>query len=124
MLRIVGRQRAESADQEFLLMQNQGAMRVTLRGHAVISESSLLHGDIGLASHAFSDEIQVPAGQYVILFSGTGISRWARTKDGHMIYHVYIGRKSPVWSTATLPIHLLTPQHSYTERPEPTLLLR
>jgi hypothetical protein len=124
MLRIIGLQRADHAEQEFILLQNQGSMRVTLRGHALLGEGALVHGDLSGVSYAFSEDIQIPAGQYVILFSGTGIPRWAKTKDNHMIYHVYMGSRMPVWSSAPLPLHLLAPQHSYTERAEPALLMR
>lgn len=124
MLRIVGLQRANSAEREFLLLQNQGSMRVTLRGHAIVGEEALLHGELSGKGYAFADEIQIPPGQYVILITGTGIARWAKTKENHMIYHVYMGRRDPVWSSQQLPIHLLAPQHTYTERVEPALMMR
>jgi hypothetical protein len=124
MLRIIGLQRANQAEQEFILLQNQGSMRVTLRGHALLGESAYIHGDLAGNSYAFAEDVQVPPGQYVILFTGTGISRWAKTKDNHVIYHVYMGRRAPIWTDTSLPIHLLAPQHSYTERAEPTLLMR
>lgn len=124
MLRIVGLQRASQPEQEFILLQNQGSMRVTLRGHALLGESAFVHGDLTGCSYAFSEDIQVPPGQYVILFTGTGISRWAKTKDNHMVYHVYMGRSVSTWSATSLPIHLLAPQHTYAERAEPALLMR
>ncbi len=124
MLRIVGLQRSDNADREFILLQNQGSMRVTLRGHALVSEDALVHGDLKDKGHAFAEEIQVPPGQYVILLTGTGIARWAKTKENHLIYHVYMGRRAPVWTGTQLPIHLLAPQHSYTERAEAALLMR
>lgn len=99
-------------------------MRVTLRGHAILGENAYIHGDLAGGGFAFSDDIQIPAGQYVILYSGTGISRWTKTKDNHMVYHVYMGRRAPIWSGAPLPLHLLAPQHAYTERAEPALLMR
>jgi hypothetical protein len=124
MLRIIGLQRADHAEQEFILLQNQGSMRVTLRGHSVLGEAAFVHGDLAGNGYAFSEDIQVPPGQYVILFTGTGISRWTKTKDNHMVYHVYMGRRAPFWSAQPLPLHLLAPQHTYTERAEPALLLR
>lgn len=124
MLRIVGLQRADNVEQEFLLLQNQGSMRVTLRGHAVVGDAAFVHGDLAEHGFAFGADIQVPPGQYVILFTGSGIARWAKTRDNHMIYHVYMGRRKPVWSSSPLPLHLLAPQHAYTERLEPALLMR
>lgn len=122
MLRIVGLQRSELADREFLLLQNQGSMRVTLKGHAILSESALLTGDFGMGAYAFPDEIHLAPGLYVVLSTGAGIPRWARTKDGTNLYHAYMFREKPLWSEVELPLHVVATQHSYTERPEPIMV--
>ena len=96
-------------------MQNQGAMRLNLRGHAVISESVVCDTQ-GPAIHVFSDEELIPAGMYVLLVSGHGTSRWGKTKDGQMVYHVYMNRSFPVWNESDGPVHILNVQHSYTAR--------
>lgn len=122
MLRIVGVQKDVSADREFVLLQNQGALRVTLRGHALMSETVLETGELEGAFHAFSDDERVPAGAYVILYTGRGIPRWGRSKDGSNVYHTYMGYEDPVWSKFETPLHILNTQHTYVEQAEVLLL--
>lgn len=122
MLRIVGLQRSENADREFLLLQNQGSMRITLKGHAIVSESAMLTGDLSMGSYAFSDDIPIAPGLYVVLSTGAGNPRWARTKDGTNLYHAYMFREEPLWSRIELPIYVMSAQHSYSERPEPIMV--
>lgn len=122
MLRIVGLQRSDIADREFLLLQNQGSMRVTLKGHAILSESAMLTGDFSMGAYAFPDEIHIAPGLYVVLSTGAGNPRWARTKDGAHLYHAYMFRENPVWSNVELPLHVMSSQHTYSERPEPIMV--
>ena len=122
MLRIVGIQKNAFAEQEFVLLQNQGSMRITLRGHVVLSECAVDTGDLGITAHAFKDEVNVPPGMYVILFTGLGQSRWAKTKDGAMVYHAYMGRDADVWNKTSGPIHVLNRVHTYNERREAVLV--
>ena len=122
MLRIVGVQKGESADREFVLLQNQGALRVTLRGHALLSETALESGVVEGAVHAFSDDERVPPGAYVLLYSGRGMPRWGRSKDGSTVYHTYMGFEDTVWSKVELPLHILRTQHSYVDASEALLL--
>ena len=122
MLRIVGVQRHNLPDREFVLLQNQGSMRVGLRGHAVISESAFEDAHVCEVSHMFKDEIYVAPGLYVVLYSGFGTPGWRKSKDGTMVYHAYMESEAPIWSRCSLPLHLLTTQHSYVERGEPLLL--
>jgi hypothetical protein len=119
MLRIVGLQRGETADHEFLLLQNQGSMRINLKGHAILSESALLTGDLGRGAYAFPDDVFVAPGLYVVLTSGAGNPRWARSKDGASVYHAYMFSDYPVWSHVELPLHTMGTQHVYSERAEP-----
>ncbi len=123
MIRIVGLQRNESTTQEFVLLQNQGSLRLNLRGHLVVSETAIEDSDLSVAAHAFSDDILVPPGMYVLLFTGSGVARWARTKDGALVYYAFMNRDFAVWDRAAGPLHVLCPQHTFTERP-PALLLR
>ncbi len=123
MIRIVGLQRNESAAQEFVLLQNQGSLRLNLRGHLVLSEVAIDEGDLTNAAHIFNDEALIPPGMYVLLFTGAGTPRWARTKDGALVYYAFMNRSQPVWERCTGPVHLLSTQHSFSERP-PALLLR
>ena len=123
MIRIVGLQRNESAAQEFVLLQNQGSLRLNLRGHLVLSETAIDDGDLTRSSHIFNDEALIPPGMYVLLFTGSGTPRWARTKDGAMVYYTFMNRDQSVWERSSGPVHLLSTQHSFSERP-PALLLR
>jgi hypothetical protein len=41
MIRIVGIERSSDAQNEFILLQNQGHMRAHLRGHAIIADKCL-----------------------------------------------------------------------------------
>jgi hypothetical protein len=117
MIRVIGIQRAETPAQEFVLLQNQGSMRTSLRGHVLMAESALAASGQGAALHAFADEVMIPAGMYVILGSGCGVPRWGRTKEGGLLYFAYMGRDRSVW-TELGPLHLLNTHHSFVERRE------
>ena len=116
MIRIVGVQRNECPDQEFVLFQNQGTLRESLRGHVVLSEEALDRADLMACSHVFREEEQVPSGMYVILYSGHGTPRWAKTKDNALVYFCYMGRDRSVWNDLLGPLHLLNRQHSFAAR--------
>jgi len=122
VIRIVGLQRNESATQEFVLLQNQGSLRLNLRGHLVVSDSALDEGNLNQAAHAFADDVLIPPGMYVLLSSGAGNCRWARTRDGALVYYAFMNRDAPVWERTYGPIHILSTQHTFTER-VPALLL-
>ena len=122
MLRIVGVQKNAFAEQEFVLLQNQGSMRISLRGHVVLSECAVDSGDLGMTAHAFKDDVNVLPGMYVILFSGSGTSRWAKTKDGAMVYYSYMGKDASVWNRSAGPLHVLNRVHTYAERREALLV--
>jgi hypothetical protein len=117
VIRIVGVQRNESPDQEFVLLQNQGGLRINLRGHVILSEWGIDAG-LGSHAHAFRDEAMIPSGAYVILYSGQGEPRWARTKDGAIVYYAYAGRDSSLWERSIGPLHILAMQHTFSERRE------
>lgn len=116
MIRIVGIQRNERPDEEFVLFQNQGTLRELLRGHCVLSEAALDSDDNIGQSHVFRDEEQIPSGMYVILFTGRGEPRWARTKDNALVFFAYMQRDESVWTRSPGPLHLLVKQHSYASR--------
>ncbi|MBC8065737.1 MAG: hypothetical protein H7Y17_12975 [Chlorobia bacterium] len=116
MIRIVGVQRNDSPDEEFVLFQNQGTLRETLRGHVVLSELALECADNFDLAHVFREDEQVPCGMYVILYTGHGKPRWARTKDNALIFFAYMGRDEAIWAKCPGPLHLLMKQHSYTNR--------
>jgi hypothetical protein len=72
VIRIVGLQRNESTTQEFILLQNQGSLRLSLRGHVIVSDAAIENSDLSFAAHAFNDDVQVPPGMYVLLSTGRG----------------------------------------------------
>lgn len=74
------------------------------------------------AKHVFDNDASIPGGMYVLLTSGIGESRWAKTKDGAMVYYAFMNRERPVWSDTTGALHILSIQHSYVERPVESLL--
>jgi hypothetical protein len=117
VIRIVGVQKNASPSEEFVLLQNQGALRLNLRGHLILSECAI-DGSLCNTAHAFSDDVLVPAGMYVCLYSGFGESRWVKTKDGALVYYAFMGRDRAVWRDTIGPLHVLCTQHSYSERRE------
>ena len=123
MIRIVGVQKNSSIGQEFILLQNQGSMRVNLRGHAIVSEAALAEGSGSAAVHLFSDEASVMPGQFVLLRTCPGSSHWATTSEGQRVYYTHMGRLSPVWSRLEGPVHVLCPQHSFCERSKEAVLV-
>jgi hypothetical protein len=88
-----------------------------------MSDCAIEEGNLGSNAHVFADDALIPAGMYVLLASGCGESRWAKTKDGQMIYYCYMNRSHPVWEHCPGAVHILAPQHTYVDR-GPALLLR
>ena len=88
-----------------------------------MSETAIEEADLSRAAHVFNDDVLIPPGMYVLLFSGAGTARWARTKDGALVYYAFMNRDSSVWDRCTGPVHLLSTQHSFADR-APALLLR
>jgi hypothetical protein len=119
MIRIVGIQRNPDPEREFVLLQNQGGLRLTLRGHAILREDALEFRDCGTQNMVLlTDDVIIPPGVYVLLHTGHGVSRWARSRDGALMYVVYIGRDEAIWCDYHGPIHVLATQHTFTERRE------
>jgi hypothetical protein len=114
MIRILGVQRAEPGREEFVLLQNQGAMRVLLRGHVLLADDSI--GNKDLLAYAFDDEVHVMPGNYVLLKTGPCARRWCMGPEGHRVYYTSMGRPQPQWSLCEGPVHLLAPQHTYCGR--------
>lgn len=81
------------------------------------SEEAFENGDLNMGSHAFTDEALITPGMYIILFSGSGSPKWAKTKEGQPVYYAYMNRNGSVWDTTLGSIHILSKQHSYQEKP-------
>lgn len=122
MLRIVGINRHPEPDREFILLQNQGGLKAILRGHAVMAECCI-DSEIPLdCMHIFAEDVAVPPGAYVILYTGSGEPKWTKTKDYSMVYYTYLGRDQSVWDRRPGPVHVCAIQHTHTPRPQPTLV--
>jgi len=124
VIRIVGVQRNESPSQEFILLQNQGGLRTNVRGHVVLTETAIANSDLSFAAHIFADEALIPPGMYVLLSTGEGEPRWAKTKDGAMVYYAYMNRTQSVWQNSPGTLHVLSVQNTYSDRRAEALLLR
>lgn len=116
MVRIVGVQRSGEAAGEFLLLQNQGAMRVRLMGHWVASDELTRNG--AGSGHLFTDDVWIGPGQFIVLHSKCGQSRWTTARDGAQVYTAYAGSPTPLWLRDD-PIHVLSIQHTYSRQREP-----
>ncbi len=116
MIRIVGVQRSAEVSQEFVLLQNQGNMKVSLRGHALVADMELLGLDGARALHLLCDDVDVLPGAYVLVRTCPCKVHWTQTADGHLVYYTTMRRHELVWSECEGAIHLLRPQHSYCER--------
>lgn len=107
-----------------MLLQNQGNLRVNLRGHVLVSQCAVENGDLSGAAFAFNQDTLIPAGMYVVLVSGHGEPRSIKTKEGSLIFYAYMNRNASVWDTASGPLHLLATQHTYATERAPALTLR
>lgn len=83
-----------------------------------MSEAYLSHYALD-AIYAFTDEELIHPGAFALLYTGTGINRWARTKEGSLVYICYIGARQSIWNQAPGPLHILGTQHTYEERQSP-----
>ncbi|MBL8088214.1 MAG: hypothetical protein JNM85_09125 [Chthonomonas sp.] len=120
MIRIVGVQRSDQVEGEFVLLQNQGAMRQHLRGHLVLSELAY-EGQAG--SHLFNDDVHIGPSQFVMLKSGAGRSGWRQSRDGQLMYIAFAGQCQRIWGPECRAVHVLHVQHSYCERQREPLVV-
>jgi hypothetical protein len=118
MLRIVGVQRNDNPEREFVLLQNQGSMRISLRGYVLMSEQAIESGSLYATSHVFQDDIQIMPSAYVLLFTGTGENRWTRTKEGCNVYQTYAGQDRAIWNRLEGALHIMHAHHIFVERGE------
>lgn len=108
MLKVVDVHLSDEVRGEYLVLQNQGLVTVTLRGWAVCTEA-FLSGDLGQVADAlyiFREEIGVKPYTKIVLFTGEGEDGWVPTTDGRQAYCAYWGRSQRIWSEAQR-VHLL-----------------
>jgi hypothetical protein len=121
MLRIVGVQRDQNPQREFVLLQNQGHMRVSLRGQLVMSESAF-EGRLDACAHLFTDDVHIAPGLFVLLMTGKGEPQWTKTRDGAHVYRTFMNREDSVWLHCSCPLHCMAANHSYVSRGEALML--
>lgn len=112
MIRIVGVQPTENIAQEFVLLQNQGNMRINLRGYALIAEQDFSDPPGLQAVFVINEDIDVPPGHHAAIRTAAGTSGWCHKHDGYHVYHFFLGRSTSIWRAETT-VHLLTPTHRY-----------
>ncbi len=116
MLRIVGVQRSQEPNEEFVLLQNQGVLKVNLKGHLLAPECAFdCNGSFSSETvFAFHDDIIIPPKVFVMLVTGTGDDGWTKSKDGSLIYCKFWQKNRTVWSHMESPIQILGVLHSKT----------
>lgn len=108
MLKIVDVHRAQHVAGEYVVLQNQGLMTVTLQGWALCTAAYLGGDPVSAAREMFIFTQDVPIKPYtrVVLFTGDGVEGWQPTNDGKQAYVAYWRKRDPVW-TRTDRINLL-----------------
>ncbi len=122
MVRIVGVQRNASPQGEFILLQNQGNLKVLLKGHILASEAAISSSDLSRGLFAFPDEVYIPPGAFVLLYSGVGEPRWAKTRDNQLLFTTFMNSDSVIWGAREGTFHLMNTQHTFVERPVAVLV--
>jgi len=117
MLRIMAVQRSDDPQREYVLLQNHGSLRISLRGH-LLADDCGLDGVERDRMYVFSDDAQIPTMAYVLLVSGSGKNGWYQDNDARPVYCVYWNKNQPVWSHAGDAIHLLHVIHTNKPRSE------
>lgn len=112
MLRIAGIQRNTDPDQEFVLLKNQGLLKINLRGHMIADENAFSSACLHEKVFVFSEEVILPPGAYAMVVTGKGENGWGRSADGSLVYYAFWGKKHPVWTDEASPIHVLGVLHS------------
>lgn len=123
MLRILAVQRSDDPQREYVLLQNHGSLRVSLKGHVITDESGLERCEKE-RMFVFADDAQIPAMAYVLLVSGSGKNGWYQDNDARPVYCAYWNRPAAVWEDASEPIHLLHVIHTNRPRTEGLVVTR
>lgn len=119
MIRIVGLQKNSDPTQEFILLQNQGGMRIDLRGHALVAESTI-ENSAGLQDvHVIRESVSLHPGQYALIRSCSCAAKWCHKNEGYSVFYLGLGRTISIWNETSGGVHILAPQHTFVERPDP-----
>lgn len=108
MLKIVEVHAASTAQGEYVVLQNQGLVTVSLRGWSVCTDAYLYGEPSELAQQMFifRDDVQIKPYTRVVLFTGAGEDGWVPTIDGRQAYCAYWQRTERIWSQAQ-NVHIL-----------------
>ena len=124
MIRIVGLQRHPDPKQEFILLQNQGGMRVQLRGHALVADSSMDEPSGLQEVYVIAERVELQPGQYALVRTCGCSGRWCHQSEGYSVYYTGLDRQTSVWSRFKGPVHVLAPQHTFSERTSESYLVK
>ena len=116
MIRIVGVNRHEDVVEEFVLLQNQGSMKVNLKGHVVASQCAIDGEGATGAIHIFCEDVYVLPGMYVLLRTCSGVGHWNHTHERYSTFYSHMQRRTCVWLRHPGSVHVMAPQHSWVER--------
>ena len=102
MLKIIDLNISLSAQGEYVVLQNQGLITVSLRGWALCTDAYLAGSVEKMTDEMYIFTQDEPIKPYtrVVLFTGEGSPGWYGTVDGKQAYLEYWCRPSPVWSKA------------------------
>jgi hypothetical protein len=112
MLRITGVNRHANPRKEFIALKNQSFVRVLLSGHAIAGRSAV---DGSPVVRMLTDDVMIPSRGHVIIFSGSGDSRWMKDEDGIPIYVTFLGSLESIWNECDTCFHVLSISHVFEE---------
>lgn len=122
MLKIIEVHPATNTQGEYIVLQNQGLVTVSLRGWALCTDAYLEADTARMAQemYVFREEVPIKPYTRVVLFTGSGEDEWVPTIDGRQAYCAYWNRRDRLWSSAA-HIHLLHLLASRVVVPQETL---
>ena len=113
VLRIIGAEPHVKADEDYVLLQNSGVLSLELNGHALLAHGTETHRAEPSIWHIFRCGVIVPPKAFVMLKSGFGPNRIARTPDGYWIYVCHAGQTAPLAGQGITHMQVLTPGAPY-----------
>ena len=108
MLKIIEVHPAPRPEAEYVVLQNEGLVSLTLCGWALCSEMVFTADPCDWSSsfYMFDQDADIRPYTRVVLFTGVGEDGWAPTIDGRQAFLAHWNRKQPVWKHAQT-IHIM-----------------
>ncbi len=108
MLKIIEVRTAPRPEGEYVVLQNEGLVSLSLCGWALCSESvfSPDSPDWSSSFYMFDHDVNIRPYTRVVLFTGSGEDGWVPTIDGKQAFLAYWNRRQSVWKNAQT-IHIL-----------------